>query len=75
MNGCSENESILRNTDIVGSFADSVASAVVWEAENRVRDGEALVASSCHITDGYQGETTQTENTDTDNLHPSFLPL
>lgn len=51
MNGCSEDESILCNTAIVGSFADSVASAVVREVENKVRDWEVLVVSACHIMD------------------------
>lgn len=53
MNGCLEDESVLCNTAIVGSFADSVASAVVTEVENKVKDWEVLVVSACHIMDDY----------------------
>lgn len=81
MNGCSENESILCNTDTVGSFADSVASAVVREVEHKVGDWEVLIVSSCHITHGYQEAQNKQERPHQwkiniqINLHASCLPL
>lgn len=81
MNVCSENESILCNTAIVGSFADSVASAVVREVENTVRDWKVWVVSSWHIMDDYLEAQNKQERLHEQeikiqvNLHPSYLPL
>lgn len=69
------------NKDIVGSCADSVASAVVREVENKVGDWEVLVVSSCHITDGYSEAQNKQERLHKQkikiqiNLHPTYIPL
>lgn len=78
---------MLCNTDVVCSFADSAAFAVLWEAGDNMGDCEVLIGNSHHLSmDSYQeaqitkNDSKQTENdidkfTFTLTVLPSYLFL